>query len=1096
MTCPLRPVAFPRLLDWALSEFKARGSVFGVPAAHAFRPQRPELFQTHRPFGTRLATPLGPAAGPHTQLAQNIVAAWFCGGRFIELKTVQILDDLEIPRPCIDAADEGYNVEWSQELTLKQSAEQYAAAWALVHALADPLDLLPGGVTFNASVGYTLDGVRSARVQAFLDAMTDARPLLNPLRVELRRRTRQVREVDIPDRIVDSVTLSTMHGCPPEEIERIAVHLLSERGLHTIVKLNPTLLGRDRLLGILHGNLGFRDVDVPESAFAHDLAWDGAMDLIAALREAARRADRTFGVKLSNTLAVRNTRHVLPGDEAYLSGRALYPITLALFRQLRDACGNDLPVSFSAGGNEANVVDLIASGACPVTMATDLLKPGGYGRLRSALDALGRTIEGADHASVDEFAAASSARLPLAAAAALEDPTYRRDYVSPDLPKLDSPLPPFDCVIAPCVATCPACQDVPEYIRHLAAGDAEAALAVVLRKNPLPAVTGCICTARCETRCTRANLDQPVRIRDLKRAAAERGHVTLGHAPPREERVAIVGGGPAGLSAATFLAQQGIQVTIYEASSRPGGMPAIAPTFRLPREAVEQDVQRILDLGVTLRLGHPISAPEALLDKGFDAVYVACGLAEDRIPPELDRRDATCVYGALEVLRRVAEGTAPDLGRRVLVIGGGNTAVDAARAALRLARGPVTIVYRRQRADMPADPEEVDAFLGEGGELLLQVAPLGLVVRERRVAGVRCLRTTAGAPEADGRPSFELDTAEPLLLDADSVILAVGQTVPETALAESPLMRSANGRLIPHEDGRVGASAVYAGGDIVRGPATIIEAVADGRRVAETICRDLGIPWAESKPREIPLDPEDEARLQRRRATRAQPQQPAGRPVRAPRDFKPIVEPLTSQQVLAEAERCLQCSEFCDKCVDVCPNRANVAYRVVPFSVPAPVIDPATGVTTRYEAAAVTQTRQVVHVEDLCNECGNCSTFCVHSGRPFLDKPRLRLSPRDIPSAPPGVFALRNGRMLAALGDGQTATLEFEGRNVRYADGRCEIWIGENQEVLDVRPTPGASGEVSTAHAVRLAAMLRGLVASASYLSCLVEPAEGDPSWG
>ena len=603
MTAEMRPLSFAQLLRWALAERGATGSIFGVPESLFFVPRIDRRFETSRPLGTAIATPFGPAAGPHSQLAQNIASAWLCGGRFIELKTVQVLDRLEIPRPCIAAADEGYNVEWSQELTLDQSAREYAHAWSLVHIMPRALGWPVGvdRVLFNQSVGYTLDGVRSPSLQKFLDRMTDARDLLAPVRRTLQAEFPNLADIEIPDRISDSVTLSTMHGCPPDEIERIARHLFEDRGLHVIVKLNPTLLGKERVHEILHGQLGYHDLDVPDDVFAHDLRFDACLDLIASLRSVAARSGRLFAVKLSNTLAMRNTRRALPGDMVYMSGRALYPLTVSLFAELRRAVGPDLAVSYSAGADSENAPALVAAGACPVTVATDLLKPGGYGRLRQYIDCLEEAMDAAHASTVDELASRDTAAIERLARDAVSSARYRRDAAPPDLPKIADPLTAFDCIAAPCVAACPACQDVPVYAAHLADGDPHAALAAILERNLMPETTGHICTARCETRCTRNSIDRHVRIRDLKRFAAERGSATLAVAPATGRRVAVIGGGPSGLAAAGHLAASGIDVTVFEVASRAGGMPSIAPAFRIPSAAVARTSRASLRLVLTSR---------------------------------------------------------------------------------------------------------------------------------------------------------------------------------------------------------------------------------------------------------------------------------------------------------------------------------------------------------------------------------------------------------------------------------------------------------------------------------------------------------------
>ena len=236
-----------------------------------------------------LETPFGVAAGPHTQMAQNIIASWLVGARLIELKTIQTLDELDVNKPCIDVQDEGYNVEWSQELKVHQSFDEYLRAWVLIHALHRALGF-PGerpGMVFNMSVGYNLEGMLKPNVQWYFDAMADASAYL-PAYVEIvARHYPAVREVEIPARLSDTITLSTMHGCPPDEIERISLYLIEERGLHTSVKCNPTLLGAEQVRGIVNDDLGFADVPIPDAAFGHDLKWADAVPMFR--QPAARR---------------------------------------------------------------------------------------------------------------------------------------------------------------------------------------------------------------------------------------------------------------------------------------------------------------------------------------------------------------------------------------------------------------------------------------------------------------------------------------------------------------------------------------------------------------------------------------------------------------------------------------------------------------------------------------------------------------------------------------------------------------------------------------------------------------------------------------
>jgi len=402
------------LLDWILKEYETNQTIFGVHCSLFYIPKPDSPYAIPDLFGHYLATPIGPGAGPHTQLAQNIVCAWLSGGRFIELKTVQIMDELEIPRPCIDMEDEGYNVEWSQELKLEQSASEYVKAWVLIHILRRLLGFenLPFGTIFNMSVGYNLEGIQSLPMTRFMDRLEDASEEIAAIQALLRKKFPQFNDIEIPAKITDNVTLSTMHGCPPDEIERIARYLLEERGLHTTVKLNPTLLGKEEVMRILHGHLGFTEIHIPDRVFEHDLQYNRAVELIKTLKKVAAQPCRssgsrrvlTFGIQFSNPLAIANHKGILPGDEMYMSGRALYPITINLFYRLSQEFDGDLNVSFSAGADAFNLTGILAAGAWPVTAVSDLLKPGGYARFLQYLENLERDMEKLGAKSLEELA--------------------------------------------------------------------------------------------------------------------------------------------------------------------------------------------------------------------------------------------------------------------------------------------------------------------------------------------------------------------------------------------------------------------------------------------------------------------------------------------------------------------------------------------------------------------------------------------------------------------------------------------------------------------------------------------------------------------
>ncbi len=1077
MSDTMRVQPFSFLLHWILREYEHSGSIFGIPRALFYEP-RPHAPYASTLFGRPLATPIGPAAGPHTQLAPNIVCAWLCGGRFIELKTVQVMDELTIPRPCIDMADEGYNVEWSQELKLEQSAGEYIKAWALLHVLRRLLgwEEAPLGTVFNMSVGYNLEGIQSAAMTRFMDRLADAAEEIAAIRATLRQHLPHFADVDIPTDIVNSVTLSTMHGCPPDEIERIARYLLEERGLHTTVKLNPTLLGKEAVLGILHDDLGFREMHIPDAVFEHDLRWERAVALIRVLQEVAARRGLAFGVKLSNTLAMANHKGYLPGDEMYMSGRALYPLTMNLFHRLAREFQGRLSVSYSAGADADNVATILSCGARPVTAASDLLKPGGYARLRQYLERLEDEMRARGAASLDELAADSLANLERAAAAARQEDRYKKSYFPFDLPKVASALGRFDCIAAPCVEQCAVGQDVPAYARLIAQGEYDRALEVILARNPLPAVTGYVCTHLCQTRCTRNNYDAPVAIRALKRFAAEHGQVPI---PPPEgtgRRVAVIGSGPSGLAAAYFLARSGVQVTICESRDAAGGMLTLAPAFRLPPWVVAADIRRITALGVRIELEHPLAGPpEELLQQGYDAVYVACGFPRDaRL--EIEDLSGPWVYSALDFLARAARGERVPLGAHVLVIGGGNTAMDAARTARRFTGRPVTVVYRRTRAEMPAEAEEIADLLAEGNVLEELASPRRVLRQDGRVLGLECLRNELGAPGADGRRRPVPVPGSDFTLVADSIIVAIGQSPDEGYLERSDLPHRPDGTIVADPQTGQVAGRVYAGGDAVRGPETIIAACADGRRAAEAICRQLGLAFAALPGGPARLADAEIVQVKAARARREAQQRPA---VLAPEErgtFALVEQTLAEAAARREASRCLQCSVLCDKCVEVCPNRANYAYTVEPVRWQLPVLVCRDGrlVVSGEEPFVVEQARQIVHLDDLCNECGNCATFCVHQGRPYTDKPRVFLREEAFAAEQDNAFYIE-GDAIRRREAGRESRLAVQDETLTWEDDHVRAVLSPTFQVRDLALKQPFAGPRSLREAAEMAVLLQGV---------------------
>lgn len=1034
------PLDAATLLRWMQHDLPNK-QLFGIDRELFFMPKPDDPFRMER-YGKVLETPLGVAAGPHTQLAQNILSAWLCGARYIELKTVQVLDELNVAKPCIDMADEGYNCEWSQELKLDQSFEEYLKAFVLLYVLRDmlnlPVEAEPGkgpGFIFNMSAGYNLEGIKSPAVQRFLDRMENAEEDVKRIKAGLAPLYPAIEKMPIPARLSDNLTVSTMHGCPPDEVESIGRYFITERKYNTTIKLNPTLLGPERLRDILNTQLGY-DVCVPDEAFGHDLKYNDGVAIIRNLAAAAETAGVAFGLKLTNTLETANEKQNLPRSEGmvYMSGRSLHPISINLAERLQQEFDGKLDIAFSAGVDTFNVADTLACGLRPITMSSDILKPGGYGRLHQYLDTLRAEMRKAGAHTIAEWEKSRSpiagnpgfANLVSYAAAVLgKRSRYHKErfpYVSV---KTERPLPRFDCAAAPCMSGCPAEQDIPRYLDAVARGDFELAWRVITATNPFPNVQGMACNHQCQSRCTRINYDKPLMIREVKRFVAEKMAEAASGVPAAQtgKRAAVIGAGPAGLSCARFLTAQGVEVHLYEEKPVLGGMAGDAiPAFRLTGDSLRRDIDAILKLGVRLHKDTPVNA--ALFDtlaEENDAVYIAVG-AQESLPLGIPGEDAAGVLDQLSFLSAVRRCEPTGIGSHAVVIGAGNSAMDCARAARRLVgeNGSVTIAYRRTRKEMPADIEEIEAALDEGVRIVELCAPEEVLADGGRVSGLRCRRMRL-VPDPDGGRPRPVPTDETFTLGADTLIVSIGQRVKAGFLPDAMTLKAD-----PHTS-QTSLPNVFAGGDAVRGAATLINAVADGRHAAETILARLGL-----SAQAATATPSDERRpdldgLRIRQATRVMG--PA-LPERSPEDrldFDPAIRTLTEEEAMDESRRCLQCDLVCNVCTTVCPNRANVALLSLPMPHPVQVaVRDGDGV--RVETLSnrrLEQSYQIVNIADACNECGNCATFCPSAGAPYRDKPRIHLSRESFDNAPDG-YRLASPSRLEGKRGGKAFSLAAE----------------------------------------------------------------------
>ena len=972
----MTPIPFPQLMNRLIEERK-KGSCFGMRKSYKADPSK--YFSL---FGRKLETQIGPAAGPNTQLAQNIIASYYGGARFFELKTVQKIDGRELAaavhKPCILAEDECYNCEWSTELTVSQAYEEYVKAWLALKVISKEWELgSPDGFQFNISVGYDLEGIKGEKVNTFIDSMINAegtaifRECKSWLKSNLHMFTR-VTESDIdaitPD-IINSATVSTLHGCPPQEIEAIATYLITQKGLHTFIKCNPTLLGYDEARKTLD-DMGYDYIQFTDIHFKGDLQYSDAVPMLGRLQKLCGDKGLQFGVKITNTFPVDVKNNELPSEEMYMSGKSLYPLSLRVARNLSRSFGGKLRISFSGGCDFFNIKKVVDAGIWPVTMATTLLKPGGYTRLIQIAETLSDSPKEWDGINVHA--------LENLAEDAKKDPHHVKPIKPLPHRKSEKKVPLLDCFTAPCSDRCPIHQDITLYGKLTAEGKYAEALRVILAKNPLPFITGNICTHTCQTACTRNHYESPVQIRSNKLIAARNGYDTviseIKPGKPNGKRVAIIGAGPAGIAAAFFLSREGTEVTVYDENDKAGGVISnIIPSFRISDDEIRRDVSLAESAGAKFILGKRVSLKEFY--GHVDAVILAVG-AHKNTPLTLTKGTA---INALKFLEEFKDSDGKmNLGENVVIVGGGNTAMDTARAAKRTEGVKnVYLVYRRTRRYMPADEEELDDALKDGVifcELLSPVSVDG--------GKLLCRKMILSDPDEKGRRSVK-ETDATTEIPCDTLIASIGEKVASDFYRSEGIAVNEKGMPALNPDTcETSIPGVYAIGDGAFGASVVVKAIADAQRACESI---LG--------RELFT-------------------------VRKPDTS--ICEIYCKKGILEDApesltadSRCLTCDKVCENCTEVCPNRANVAIEIPGHDM-----------------------HQIIHVDYMCNECGNCSVFCPYDSSPYKDKFTLFANADDMKDSGNDGFTFTGH-------DGE-AVVRFEGRESKYT-------VGKNDGGLDSR---------------------------------------------
>ena len=981
----MRPMSIGHLMHWIMSEYEQKKSIFGIEKI-----VKHENGQALPIYEEKIESPFGPAAGPNSQLAQNIVAAYVAGSRFFELKTVQVMDGADlaacISRPCIIAGDECYNCEWSTELYVPQAFAEYVKAWVACKLIAKEYNLGdPDAFVFNMSVGYDLEGIKSPKVDKYINDMIEAKDteVFKECINWALEHVNEFKNVDeeyirsISSNVSNSITESTLHGCPPAEIERIATYLITEKHLNTFIKCNPTLLGYEYARKRLDG-LGFDYIAFDDHHFVEDLQWADAVPMLHRLYDLCQEKGLEFGVKITNTFPVDVTRNELPSNEMYMAGRALFPLSIHVARLLTDEFHGKLRISYSGGATIENIKELFDAGIWPITMATNILKPGGYQRMSQIADEL------------MECGSERFSGVNVAALAAIDDGVeakamYRKPVKPLPERHVDKKLPLFDCFNAPCRNGCPIEQDIPAYLQAMVDGDAKKALEIILERNPLPFITGTICPHHCGDKCMRNYYEDTLHIRETKLAAASQAYNEILPALKAEgsvagKKVAIIGGGPAGLAAATFLSRAGVAVTVFERKEQLGGVVRnVIPEFRITADSIDKDVELCKAYGAEFKLGAEVTSVKALKAEGYTDVIVSIGAWKPGRSP--------LAYGevtdALEFLMEAKKnGASMNIGKDVVVLGGGNTAMDVARAAKRIPGVEhVRLIYRRTKRYMPADEEELQLAIEDGVEFLELLAPVGA-----ENGKLKCSVMELGAPDASGRRS-PVDTGRTEEYPADTIIAAIGETIDTTLYAELGVEMDAKGRPVVDANMMTTEAGVYAVGDSRRGPATVVEAIADSAKAAAAIAGISYDKYAEEN-------------------------------VAADEKLYTVKKGVQSRDTSKTPDdRCLGCPTVCEVCTDVCPNRANVAIHV-PGKCKA----------------------QIIHVDGMCNECGNCEVFCPYKGgRPYKDKFTLYWSEEDFLDSTNEGFLPLEGTQVKVRLDGKVETVDVAGETDLSADAVAVI---------------------------------------------------------
>ncbi len=1052
----MNPPTIEQLLRFMLSSFNEKGEIFDIPEKLFYKHWHYHTLYTTKQ-GQKIHNPIGISSGPHSQMAQNIIASWLCGARVIELKTVQP-NPVEVRiKPSIDIFNGAYNCERSHELTVEQAYDQYLNAWILIHVLQHKLSLdayknADIGTLFIMSLGYSLSDIRSDKIQWFIDNMLDSSEKKAEKIKAIKAIYPDIVALNIPDRISGSFIVNTSKGCSSRELEYICKFLVIDKKLHPSIKFSPKLLGFKSVMAILSAEHTF-EAEIKEEDFEDSLQYPEAITLIEDVTKISKEMGLEMTVKISNSLSCKNNTSQIPSQagEVYMSGRALHPIAVNLAAKLQSKFEGQLDISFSGGASSSNVVNLIQSGFRSITVCTDLLKPGGYGRLNQYFNTLSKTFANYQAKNLREFILKSGNEYGVIESAlenlrnyairTLSDPDYQTNELSGINIKSQRQLNHFDCIHAPCAEASPLNIDTSSYCWFTNKNDANKAINAILADNPLPSVVGMIGDDPSRLKCVRNNYDYPVLMKEVERFIAEyepEENTGLPALPPNGMNVAVIGGGISGLSCAWYLSRYGFTVDVYEAEENPGGMVnTVVPSFRITDTALQKDIKRIKNAGVKILANTTIDKERfERIRKSYNFIYVATG-ATVANNPDIDTKRANNVYDAIQFLKEAKKKPDFDPGSNIAVLGSDWLAADVARTAIRLVgdEGYVALITPYEEKDLQIDMHTLRALREEEIEIFEKCRPKNFNITENAVESIETVEVEKVDDKRLKKAKFKDIEGSEQVFKFDAVVSCSGLKADASFLDKKNLKLNSQTK-------ETQIAHVFAGGMVTDPMGSVMSVIADAKDAAHQIARKASV-----KIPEMLFSQEKDVDIQQLKIKKTQvekPNMPEETPPENRNDFKPVVSTLKPVRALKEAARCLQCDTLCNICVDVCPNQAIIGFEVNldDITIPTITMDDDEFYVSEREKLAIKQKHQILIINDWCNNCGNCTTFCPAAGSPNKDKLRIHFNRERFNKDTEGLLVLRNGNY-------HDITLKKDG-NLSMLTENWDAYIFENDDCMVV----------------------------------------------